>query len=74
MMDIEGRSLREYLNWISRERGFTLRFADPGTAGKADAIILDGSVEGLTLEESLAAVLATCNLSHRVEGEILIVE
>ncbi len=73
MMEIEGRSLLDFLDWIVRERGVRLQFVDTGLAGKAPAIVLSGSIAGMTLEQATTSVLATCGLSHRWENGALLV-
>jgi hypothetical protein len=73
MMEIQGRSLQEFLDWIVRERGVRLQFTDTRVAGKAPAILLRGSIAGMTLEEATASVLATCGLTHRWERGTLFV-
>jgi ferric-dicitrate binding protein FerR (iron transport regulator) len=73
MMDIQGRSLMEFLDWVVRERGARLQFADTRLAGRAPAILLRGSITGMTLDEATASVLATCGLTHRWEGGALLV-
>jgi ferric-dicitrate binding protein FerR (iron transport regulator) len=74
MMDLEGRSLREFLDWIGRERGWQIRFESGSVAASASEIILNGSIEGLTLDEALQAVLPTTGTSFHVEEGILTVE
>ena len=73
MMEIEGRSLLDFLDWVARERGATLRFADASFAPKAPAIVLKGSIAGMTLDQATTSVLATCGLSHRWENGTLFV-
>lgn len=70
---IEGRSLREYLDWVSRETGLEIRFASAGLAAAAAEIRLFGSIEGLTPEESLEIVLPGSALTWTVEGENLLI-
>jgi hypothetical protein len=36
-------------------------------------VILHGSVEGMTPEEALAAVLPTCGLEFEIDGDSLII-
>jgi ferric-dicitrate binding protein FerR (iron transport regulator) len=74
MMEIEGRSLRQFLEWVARERGWILRFDSLATSAEADSIILDGSIDGLTLDQALEAVLATSRLTHRVDQGVLEIE
>jgi ferric-dicitrate binding protein FerR (iron transport regulator) len=74
MMAIDGRTLGEFLDWFGRERGLTIRYADADLAASAPGIRLSGSIEGMTLDEALAAVLSISGLSHRLEGSTLSIE
>jgi ferric-dicitrate binding protein FerR (iron transport regulator) len=74
LLELEGRTLQQFLDWIARERGLTLRFAGAEAAAAAPQIVLEGSIEGLSLDEALDAVLPTCRLTHRIEGDVLIVD
>ncbi len=73
MLALEGRSLQEFLEWVARERGLRLQFASADLAGSAPGIALNGSIDGMTLDEALESVLLTCRMSHRIEGDVLIV-
>jgi hypothetical protein len=74
MPDLEGLSARDFLDRMAREGGWTLHFADEETADLAGKTVLQGSVEGLTVEQALAAVLPTCGMTHRIEDGRLIVD
>jgi ferric-dicitrate binding protein FerR (iron transport regulator) len=74
MPGIDGRSLQWFLTWMARERGLKLSFATPQAAAAAPRIVLKGSIAGMTLEQALASVLATCQMTHRIEGDTLRVE
>jgi ferric-dicitrate binding protein FerR (iron transport regulator) len=69
---LEGRSLSQFLDWVARESGRSVTFADEGTESAAQGVVLHGSIEGLTPEEALAAVLPTCGMLHLVNERILI--
>jgi ferric-dicitrate binding protein FerR (iron transport regulator) len=69
--ELEGRSLREFLDWVCGENGWQLRFADTASEQRGATTILHGSIQGLTPEEALAAVLATSGVEHRLENGIL---
>jgi ferric-dicitrate binding protein FerR (iron transport regulator) len=72
--EIEGRPLAAFLEDLSHEHGWTLRYADAALARDASSIILHGSVSGLRPEEALAVALTTSRLSHRFsDGELLVV-
>lgn len=72
-VEIEGLSLAAYLEHLSREHGWTLRYADPALARDASAVALHGSVKNLSPREALDVVVATSGLSHRLEDGILTV-
>jgi len=71
--EIEGRSVSGFLEYLSREHGWTLRYADAGLAREASGIILHGSVAGLEPREALAVALATSGLQHRFRNGELVV-
>lgn len=71
---IEGRTLGAYLDWVSRETGWRVRFADPSIARDASTIILHGSVATLRPDETPAAVLPACGLRHRLSDSTLVIE
>jgi len=66
--DLQGRSLREFLDWYARERGVRLELVGEGLPLAAGTILLGGSIEGMTLEEAIDSVLATAAM-HREERE-----
>jgi hypothetical protein len=71
MLELEGRSAKDFLAWVARERGWTLAFDDEAAARAAEQIALAGTVGRLTLDEALDAVLPTCRMAHRVEDGVL---
>ena len=73
MMAIEGRPVREFLEWITRERGLQLQFEYTALYTSAGDIRLNGSIEGMTLDEALDAVLPTCGMSYSIGNGTLLV-
>ena len=71
-VDLDGRSLREFLDWIAGENGWQLRFADAAVESQAQTT-MHGSIEGLTPEEAFAAVLPTAGVEHRLENGVLLI-
>jgi len=70
---IEGRSLSAYLDYLSAEQGWTVRYANARLAQAASSIILHGSVEGLEAEEAVGVALRTSGLQYRLrEGDLLV--
>lgn len=71
--ELEGRTLREFLDWIAGENGWQIRFADAAVEKKASTAILHGSIRGLTPRDALAAVLPTSGVEHQLDNGVLIV-
>ncbi len=69
--ELEGRSLREFLQWVASENGWQLQFADSAVEDKARTTTLHGSIRGLTPEQALAAVLPTSGVEHQLDGGVL---
>lgn len=69
--ELEGHSLREFLDWVAAEKGWRLHFADAVVEDSARTTTLHGSIQGLTPEEALAAVMATSGVEHQLEGDVL---
>jgi ferric-dicitrate binding protein FerR (iron transport regulator) len=68
---IEGRPLSAFLEHVATEQGWRVDYTDPQLADTVRRIILHGSVEGLTPEETLAVALATSGLHFRLDGGVL---
>jgi ferric-dicitrate binding protein FerR (iron transport regulator) len=72
-LDIEGLKVRAFLDWLAREEGRRIEFADDEAAALADSTVLHGSIEHLNLAEAPGVVLASCGLGHRVsEGRMVV--
>jgi hypothetical protein len=65
---LDGRSLGAFLRWAAREKRMTLRFQPESLQKRVDAIVVHGSIAGLTPDEALAAVLPTTGLEARPDG------
>jgi ferric-dicitrate binding protein FerR (iron transport regulator) len=70
---LEGATVSAFLQWVSREQGWRWEYADAATKRLAERAVLHGSIEGLTPEEALAAVLPASGLASRRDGDRLIV-
>ncbi|HEV8241930.1 MAG TPA: FecR domain-containing protein [Thermoanaerobaculia bacterium] len=70
---LEGSTLGEFLGWVGRETGWRVAWADPARAAAGAGTTLHGSIEGLPPEQALAAVLPTCGLADRRDGESVVV-
>lgn len=70
---LEGASVTAFLDWVSREQGWRWELADRKLQSRVGKIVLHGSVDGLSPEEALDAVLPTCGLTSRRDGNRLII-
>ena len=72
---LEGSSLQTFLDWVSREQGWTARFEDPALEASAHTIMLEGPVLYVAPAAALRTVLPACGLTHRIEnGQLWIVD
>ncbi|MDB6088013.1 MAG: hypothetical protein JWN85_797 [Gammaproteobacteria bacterium] len=69
--DIEGQALLGYLQWVTRELGQRLEFADAHAREVAERTILHGTVRGRAPLDSLANVLATTTLAYELRGDTI---
>lgn len=72
--ELEGSTLEAFLAWVSRETGWTTRFAAGVSGTPAAEIVLYGTIEGMRPDEALDAVLPTCGLAHRLQEGTLVLE
>lgn len=66
---IEGRSVDAFLGWAGRETGRVVVYAAPEVEQRAREVSLRGTVEGLTPDEAVVAVLSTTSLQPSLENE-----
>ena len=71
--DIAGQPLQVFLDWASREGGWTVRFADEETAELASTTLLHGDIRELTLDEASSMVMSGSGLGYRLEDGKLFV-
>lgn len=71
--ELEGSTLGEFLGWVGRETGWRVAWADPARAAAGAGTTLHGSIDGLPPEQALHAVLPTCGLADRRDGETVVV-
>ena len=70
---VEGKTLAAFLDWVTRESGRRIEFADDRIRRSSTGTILHGSIDGLTTEEALEVILPACGLTHRIKSERVIV-
>jgi ferric-dicitrate binding protein FerR (iron transport regulator) len=56
---IDNRSLASFLAWVARETGRTVTYTTPQVRVQAEQLILRGSIDNLSPDQALRAVLAT---------------
>ncbi len=74
MLNLDGRTARTFLDWVAREQGFKLAFADARLEEASSAIHVAGDLEGMTFTQALDAVLPSCGLGYRLEEGVLRLE
>ncbi|HEY7753662.1 MAG TPA: FecR family protein [Steroidobacteraceae bacterium] len=72
-IDVEGMSLTGFLDWAARELGRRVEFTTPEVAREAAAVVLHGSVAGLSPPEALQAVLATTRMQASLTDGLIVV-
>lgn len=72
--EVEGRSVDAFLAWVARETGRAIVYATPEAARRAREVALRGTVESLTPDEAVVAVLSTTSLRPSVEAERIFIE
>lgn len=71
MLDIEGVKVRRFLDWLARESGRRIEFADPEAASLADSVVLHGSIAHLSPADATEVVLSSGGLGHRISDGTL---
>ena len=71
---IDGRTVEEFLVWAARQTGRTIVYGSPAAAEQARRAVLNGTVEGLTPDEAVHAVLSTTSLAPEIGAERIRVE
>lgn len=69
----ENASLAEVLEWVRRERGWELRFADPDLETAVRSITFYGDLRKATPQQALDLALEAAGLSYRAEAGVLTV-
>ena len=69
--EIEGETLRVYLDWLRRETGWSIRFAGGDRQRLLDTV-LHGSLEGVAPEATPELVLPGCGLAYRLDDGVLL--
>lgn len=67
--DINGRPVRDFLSWVGRELGREIVYSSPDSEAEANRAVLNGSINGLSPAQALAAVLPTTQLRSIERGE-----
>ena len=71
---IEGRSVESFLVWAARQTGRTIVYTSPDAAQLARSVTLRGTVEGLTPDAAVTAVLSTTSLRPEIGTEHIRIE
>lgn len=70
--DLAGKTLAEFLAWFTRETGYGVAF-EGDSAARASQITLQGSIDGMSPEEALEAVVPATGFDARVvDGRVVV--
>lgn len=69
--DLEGRSVLDFLKWVSRETGMELEFASDADRQAAMSATLYGSIDDLTPMEALVSVMPTTAFDYVIDGDAI---
>ena len=71
---IEGLTLAEVLDRVTRETGWTIRYEDRQVEASAGEIVVHGDVGHLAPDQALEVVLPGAGLEHRVADGVLVLK
>lgn len=72
-LDPQERRLEQVLMWVCRELGYRLRYADTRTKQAVDQVMLDGSLEGLSPEQTLEVLRNITTFRYQQnDGELIL--
>ena len=72
--DMTNKSLLDFLKWAARETGRELQFESDESRMFAMRTDVHGSVEGLTPDEALEAILATTSVRYQIADDKIVIE
>ncbi len=72
--DLTNKSLLDFLKWAARETGRELQFQSDESRMFAMRTDVHGSIDRMTPDEALAAILATTTLRYRIQDDKIVIE
>jgi len=73
-LDLSNKSLLDFLKWAARETGRELQFSSDELRMFAMRTDVHGSIEGMTPDEALVAILAATTVHYRIENHRIFIE
>jgi ferric-dicitrate binding protein FerR (iron transport regulator) len=70
---IDGLTVDEFLEWLSRENGWQFSYATASLQNDARMIRINGSIDGLESEDALASVLASVGWLYNLTDGIVVI-
>ncbi len=74
VFELEGSDVGSFLDWVARETGWLVEYADPAVELEVAQIVLHGSLEGVPADLAPSLVLETCGIDQRLDGGRLIID
>lgn len=69
--ELENKTLAQYLDWLSSETGYEIRFASPEQRAALSGIQLHGSIEGERPSQTIDDILLGAGLASTLEDGVL---
>jgi len=70
--ELDGRSMAEFLQWISRESGFLIEYETESAKSLAEETILHGKID-LPPMKALEIMFQTADLAYELQGGVIVV-
>jgi hypothetical protein len=70
---LQGATLARFVTWLEVEGGVRVEFRPARLRGETEATTLSGSIQGLSLTDAMAVVFPAAGLTHRRDGDTVVV-
>ena len=64
--NIDGRTLREFLDWFAKQSGYVITYASENVHNAANTALLHGSIQGMSAQSALEVLIVSTNLQFEL--------
>mgnify|MGYP000882669680 CR=1 FL=1 len=72
--DIQGKSMLEYLDWVSIETGYALNYKNYNIQKRAKTVMLSGSINGIMPIDSLDVIFPSTKFSYEINNNEIYID